>query len=142
VGGSQPDHSSSTAAQVLLVARFTAAEISSVRQRVEDAARRCGLDRQQTSDWVTAVNELMTNAVRHGGGGGQVRLWLDERLTCEIRDDGPGFVPADYLERADRPTVSATGGMGLWIVQQMTDALSIDSGPGGTTARVSIDYAA
>jgi hypothetical protein len=45
----------------------------------------------------------------------------------------------EYLGRSARPRVSATGGMGLWIVQQMTDAVTIDSGPTGTTARISID---
>ena len=35
--------------------------------------------------------------------------------------------------------MSAAGGMGLWIVQQMTDALVIDSGPTGTVAQITID---
>jgi hypothetical protein len=32
--------------------------------------------------------------------------------------------------------------MGLWIVQQMTDALTIDSGPTGTTARITVEVRA
>jgi anti-sigma regulatory factor (Ser/Thr protein kinase) len=126
-------------ARILLVAEFTAGEVADVRRQVEDLGRRCGLGRQESSDWVTAVNELMTNAVRHGGGAGRLRLWRNGRLYCEVSDDGGGFAVAPYLGRAARPAPSAAGGMGLWIVQQMTDALSISSGPAGTVARVSVE---
>ena len=29
-----------------------------------------------------------------------------------------------------------TGGMGLWIAQQISHSLTIESGPGGTTVRI------
>ena len=32
--------------------------------------------------------------------------------------------------------MSATGGMGLWVVGQMADYLLVDSGPAGTTIRI------
>jgi anti-sigma regulatory factor (Ser/Thr protein kinase) len=139
VVGSRADRSPSPAARTLYVAEFTAAEIAAVRQRVEELATEVGLGARETEDWVTAVNELLTNAVRHGGGAGRLRLEYDGRLRCEVSDDGAGFAVDEYLGRSARPRVSATGGMGLWIVQQMTDAVTIDSGPTGTTARISID---
>jgi anti-sigma regulatory factor (Ser/Thr protein kinase) len=139
VVGFPPDRSPPRAPETLLVAGFTADQITTVRQEVEAIALRCGLDRQRASDWVTAVNELMTNAVRHGGGAGRMRVWHDGRLTCEVQDSGGGFTVADYLGRAHRPTLTSTGGMGLWIVQQMTDALTIESDGTGTTARISIE---
>jgi anti-sigma regulatory factor (Ser/Thr protein kinase) len=108
-----------------------------VRQQVEAIGHQCGLTPEQVGDWVTAVNELMTNAVRHGGGAGEVRVWEDGRLICEIRDNGPGFSAADYLRRRNRPAPSVAGGMGLWIVQQMADDLQIDSSPAGTVVRIS-----
>ena len=128
----------SPAAHVSYTAAFTGGDVTAVRQRVEELAVEAGLGPQQVTDWVTAVNELLTNAVRHGGGAGRLRLWFDGWLRCEVSDDGAGFAVDDYLGRAARPRLSASGGMGLWIVQQMTDALTIDSGPAGTTARVGV----
>jgi anti-sigma regulatory factor (Ser/Thr protein kinase) len=144
VVGSRADGPRSPAVQPLYAAEFTAVEVAAVRARVEELAARVGLGQPALGDWVTAVNELLTNAVRHGGGSGRLCLEYDGRpydgtLRCEIRDDGDGFAVEDYLGRSARPRVSAAGGMGLWIVQQMTDALTIDSGPTGTTACVTVE---
>ena len=140
--GFRADGQRSPAVQPLYVAEFTAAEVAAVRARVEELAAQVGLGPPELGDWVTAVNELLTNAVRHGGGAGRLYLRYDDRLHCEVRDEGGGFPVDDYLGRSARPRLSATGGMGLWIVQQLTDAVVIDSGPGGTTARISIEVRA
>ena len=111
------------------------------------ASRRCaggsmpladasGVRGTRADDFVTAVNEVMTNAVRHGGGGGELRLWGEDVLVCEISDRGRGFPAAAYLDRRERPVATPTGGMGLWIAQQISDSLTIESGPGGTTVRI------
>ncbi|HEX5740783.1 MAG TPA: SpoIIE family protein phosphatase [Pilimelia sp.] len=126
------------AARPLLAVEFTAGELGAVRHEVEAVSRRSGMDGDALDDWVTAVNELMVNAVRHGGGAGQVTLRHEGRLVCEVRDRGTGFVADAYLARATRPPVSPTGGMGLWIVRQMAEVLSLTSGPGGTAVRVTV----
>lgn len=108
-----------------------------VRREVDAAARRSGLELEKAIDFVAAVNEVMTNAIRHGGGRGELRLWQDDTLRCEIRDGGPGFPAGDYLDRTEAPRPSPTGGLGLWIAQQTSDLISIDSGPAGTTVRIS-----
>lgn len=51
--------------------------------------------------------------------------------------DALGFAAARYLNRRQPPPPSGSGGMGLWIVQQTSDAMSIDSGSTGTTIRIS-----
>src|SRR5262249_55010713 len=55
-----------------------------------ELARRCaaaGLDDARLYWFVVAVNEITTNAVRHGGGRGQMSLWLDgDRLHCRVLD--------------------------------------------------------
>jgi anti-sigma regulatory factor (Ser/Thr protein kinase) len=137
VVGHSPDHPSLSDARLLLKTAITAGQLPAVRQQVEDIARRCGLAPERVSDWVTAVNELMSNVVRHGGGAGQVRVWEDGRLICEVRDSGSGFPAADYVSRRHRPPLSGAGGMGLWIARQMTDDLQIDSSPAGTVVRIS-----
>ncbi|NGM16252.1 ATP-binding protein [Verrucosispora sp. WMMA2044] len=125
------------AAKPLLSTSFTLKDLARVRGEVEAASRRCGLDDDQVEDWITAVNELMINAIRHGGGRGTVRLLLvNDRMACEIGDCGPGFNIADYVPRRERPSLSSNGGMGLWVVEQMTKFLLLDSGPAGTTIRI------
>jgi len=75
----------------------------------------------------------MANAIRHGGGNGQLRVWHDGELYCEVRDHRPGFDSKPYVGAATAQRPSANGGMGLWIAQQMAQAIRIDSSPAGTT---------
>jgi anti-sigma regulatory factor (Ser/Thr protein kinase) len=131
-----PGHAAPGAGPDLLVAAFTREDLDEVRHRVQAVSGRHGLRADALSDWVTAVNELMTNAVRHGGGAGRLRLRFDDRLTCEVCDSGAGFAVSGHLGDRPRPALSASGGMGLWIVAQMAEVLSVDSGPGGTAVRI------
>jgi signal transduction histidine kinase len=73
--------------------------------------------------------QALQNVVRHAGNAAVVvRLWIDGgRLTFAVRDQGPGFVPAETAR-----------GMGLEIMQDRVDALDgellVTSAPGsGTT---------
>ena len=68
--------------------------------------------------------------------GGRLRLWADGDILCEVDDRGGGFASARYVDRAERPTATADGGMGLWIAQQTTGGLSIECGSTGTTVRM------
>ncbi|MFI6760832.1 ATP-binding protein [Micromonospora sp. NPDC050417] len=122
--------------RLLLVIEFDAENFTEVRHEVDAHTRQCRIPPEKAADFVAAVNEVMINAVRHGGGQGVLRLWRDVHLQCEVRDHGPGFVAERYLNRDRRPSPSAEGGMGLWIVQHTTDLLSIVSGATGTTVVV------
>ena len=82
-----------------------------------------------------AVNELLTNAVRHGGGSGQVTLWQQgPNVVCEVVDQGPGLQGRDHHLR---PAPDVPGGRGLWLAAELTDELTIKSGEEGTTVRIS-----
>ncbi|WP_433309360.1 ATP-binding protein [Micromonospora sp. CA-269861] len=130
------DRHAPTAATPLFSSSFTLADLTRVRHEVEAVSRQCGLDHDEVENWVTAVNELMINVIRHGGGRGDLRLLLGGQLTCEVSDQGRGFNTAHYVPRAERPPLSDTGGMGLWVVGRMADYLHVDSGPAGTTIRI------
>ncbi|WP_144022465.1 SpoIIE family protein phosphatase [Asanoa hainanensis] len=123
--------------RVLLDEAFDRAGVASLRRRVADEAARHGMADEAADDFVAAVNEVMTNAIRHGGGAGTLRLLLadDAGLVSEVRDRGAGFPAAAFLARVERPVPSSTGGMGLWIAQQ-TSRLHIESGPTGTLVRI------
>ena len=97
--------------------------------------RAAGLSGDRLDDFVVAVNELLTNAVRHGGGLGRVALWRqDGDLVCEVSDSGAGLSgPRPTI----RPATDQPGGWGLWLAEELTDTFRLETGNGGTTVRVS-----
>ncbi|MDG4820569.1 ATP-binding protein [Asanoa sp. WMMD1127] len=127
---------SSDGYSLLLSATFDGNSCSAVRHEVRASAARSRLDGETLDDFITAVNEIMTNVVRHGGGTGKLRLWRNGDLVCQVIDHGPGFDPTPHLHREHRPQPAATGGMGLWLAQQTSDHLTIASGPDGTTINI------
>jgi serine/threonine-protein kinase RsbW len=124
---------------LLLAATFDATSIGAVRHEVRNVTDRCDMSVDRRDDFVLAVNEIMANAVRHGGGTGKIRLWRDGDLVCQVSDQGSGFDAGPYLRR-ERPLPSPSGGMGLWIARQTSDNLTIDSGPTGTTIGIRSDF--
>jgi anti-sigma regulatory factor (Ser/Thr protein kinase) len=117
---------------------FDHSTITALRHAVASCAADAGLATDRLDDFVVAVNELLTNAVRHGGGRGRLVLrHVDGRVECEVSDDGPG-VPRDFGRPAPvRPAADQPGGWGLWLAEELTDDFEITSGATGTTVRVS-----
>ena len=121
---------------MLLAVTFTLEQIDDVRHRVRELSLDNGLAGDHLTDWVMAINELTTNAIRHGSASAELTMRRTARLVCQVRDHGSGFDPARFLGRPRRPPLTARGGMGLWLVEQTTELLSLNSGPGGTTIRI------
>lgn len=78
-----------------------------------------------------AVGEVLSNAVRHGGGGARLRIWRtrDGELTCVVDDDGPGT--DDPLLGLRPPAPGSEGGYGLWIARRLFDRSELSRAPGG-----------
>ena len=109
-----------------------------LRHSVASCASGAGLSGERLEDFVVAVNELLTNAVRHGGGTGRVTLWrTGGTVVCEVTDSGRGM-PASRRRPPRQPAGNQPGGRGLWLAAELTDALEVDSGAGGTAVRVSV----
>jgi serine/threonine-protein kinase RsbW len=121
---------------VVLAVTFTAQDLEEVRRRVRDASAAWGLDSEELTDWVMAINELTTNAVRHGSDAAHLVLKADSMLSCQVRDQGPGFDASRFLGRSSRPTLTEHGGIGLWLVERTTRVLALTSGPQGTSVSV------
>lgn len=78
------------------------------------------------------ASELATNAIRHGGGSGRLRVWREHAwLHVEVSDRGPGM--ADPTAGSRPPDQTATEGRGLWICRQLVTDLQVATGPRGTT---------
>jgi anti-sigma regulatory factor (Ser/Thr protein kinase) len=112
--------------------------LSEMRAAVRAAGRGAGLPWGRVEELVLAVSELAGNTVRHAGGGGRLALWITaEGVVCEVTDQGGGV--RDPLAGLVPPAPSASAGMGLWIVRQLTDSFAIGAGDEGTTVRIAVD---
>ncbi|GGK01043.1 hypothetical protein GCM10010123_33840 [Pilimelia anulata] len=122
----------------LLDREFAHADVTSIRHLLSTAAGSAGLANQSLDDFVLAVNELVTNAVRHGGGTGRLRLWrASEGLCCEVADAGTGL-PGDHPVGRERPRTDVAGGWGMWLARRLSTAMSVTTGAAGTTVRIMV----
>ena len=115
---------------------FTEPDLPAVRRAVRAVAADVALDEHRTGDMTLAVSEIASNSIRHGGGIGMVRLWVDlGSLVCEVRD--AGWI-RDPMAGRVRPPVEDIGGRGLWLVNQLCDLVQIRTSPAGTVVRLHI----
>ncbi|WP_203670860.1 ATP-binding protein [Catellatospora methionotrophica] len=115
---------------------FVADDLYSLRAAVAAHAGEFGLTEPGLGRLLVVATELATNAIRHGGGRGRLRLWRhDAAVHCEVSDDGPGI--ADTASAGmNRVPLSTEGGRGLWVVRQFTDEMTITGREPGTTITV------
>ena len=110
------------------------ATLSLARELVARHAVDAGLGDSRAEDLVIAVNELVSNSVRHGGGEGTLLVWReDATLLCEIRDGG---LIRDPLAGRQAPGLDQIGGHGLWLANQLCDLVQVRSSDAGTVVRV------
>ncbi|HTJ43123.1 MAG TPA: sensor histidine kinase, partial [Kofleriaceae bacterium] len=107
-------------------------------------ATRAGLDH--------VVQNLIDNAIRHGGGRAEIRARRDgARVVIEVRDRGPG-IAREHQERVFErfyrvaPGSRTGSGLGLAIVKRQVEAMGgtieVASEPGqGATFTVVLDAA-
>jgi anti-sigma regulatory factor (Ser/Thr protein kinase) len=114
---------------------FQATTLAALRAFVAREALAAGLSDRSRDGLVLAANEVATNSVRHGGGGGGIiRLWqTDDALLCEIHDTGH---IEDPLVGRVRPGVGQLGGHGLWMANQLCDLVQVRTFAGGNVVRL------
>jgi anti-sigma regulatory factor (Ser/Thr protein kinase) len=91
-------------------------------------------------DFLLAVDEMTTNALRHGRPPVDLRLWAGERrLVCTITDHGAGlqdpFIGYGPAHGADL----SLGGMGLWLARQLCDHVDITMADDAVRVRLTTD---
>jgi anti-sigma regulatory factor (Ser/Thr protein kinase) len=108
--------------------------LADLRSIVVEHATRAGLSDARTAELVLAVNEVVTNSLRHGGGEGTLEIWCEpDRVICEVRDRGHITSP---LAGRHKPSVDRESGRGLWLANQLCDLVQIRSSSAGSTVRV------
>jgi anti-sigma regulatory factor (Ser/Thr protein kinase) len=108
--------------------RFTAA-----------AALAAGLTAARVGDAMLAVDELVSNTIKHGGGFGRLATWIDgSRLVFEVIDGG---LITDPLAGRRRAAADQENGRGLAIVHRICDLVRVRTGPEGTATRAYFDLA-
>lgn len=121
--------------------KFTAEHLPGVRRFAEEHARRYKVDDGLIGDLVIAVNEIATNAVRHGSDHAELRMWTEDgRVIAEIHDSGTWYLSA--APGATPPPPEAEGGMGIWVARQICSAVSISTGDSGTVVRLELSSTA
>jgi len=107
-----------------------------LRETLAAHASRLGADNDQIDHLLIVASELATNAVRHGGGTGRVRLWHHhDILFCQVSDHGPGITDPTVGSVLPDPT-AGKGGRGLWVCRHLSTELTIEAGPDGHGAIV------
>jgi anti-sigma regulatory factor (Ser/Thr protein kinase) len=96
---------------------------------------------QEAADLVLAVNEMATNAIRHGSPPVSVRLWVRPgRLVCTVSDRGEGVTDpfAGYIWPGAHGRMPVRG-MGLWLARRLCDRVDLVTGSAGFTVRLVIE---
>jgi anti-sigma regulatory factor (Ser/Thr protein kinase) len=98
--------------------------------------------RDLVEDYLLAVDEMTSNAVRHGKPPVSLRLWVGaDRIVCSIDDHGPGFDdPFAGYGPAHGEDLSR-GGMGLWLARQLCDHVDLSADDEGAHVRLTIRLA-
>jgi len=98
--------------------------------------------RDLVEDFLLAVDEMTSNAVRHGKPPVSLRLWVGaDRIVCSIDDHGPGFDdPFAGYGPAHGEDLSR-GGMGLWLARQLCDHVDLSADDEGAHVRLTVRFA-
>jgi serine/threonine-protein kinase RsbW len=113
--------------------------ITIARKAVEEIGCRLAMSEDQIADLKLAIGEACSNAVKFSGPGRPpVRILYrlaPDKLEIEVRNKGRAFRRMEPPIEASLDRL-ADGGLGLYLVNQVMDELSIRSQSGETTLRM------
>jgi serine/threonine-protein kinase RsbW len=137
VGAAGGDESAGPEPDPIVATRvFTRDSLGQVCTLVRGAGVAATMTARRVEDLLIAVNEIVTNVVRHGGGTGTLTIRRQPTsLMIEVRDQGPGLPDTWVLER---PAPDAIDGRGLWLARILCASLDVISSAGGVTVRMSM----
>jgi serine/threonine-protein kinase RsbW len=110
----------------------TLTEIVSLLERLEDRMRVLGYSRKDLFSLRLAVQEAVTNAVRHGNRndpGKHVQityLATPAEVVVEIQDEGRGFNPAELPDPLSEENLDRPSGRGVFLMRAYTSWMSFN----------------
>jgi anti-sigma regulatory factor (Ser/Thr protein kinase) len=114
-------------------------DLRSLRDALRSTLETC--EARVAQDLSVAVNEVVANAVRHGGSPVSVRLWsAADRVVCTVTDHGNGFDDpfAGYLAAVGPDPM--VGEVGLWLVRQLCDQIDFRPDRDSFTVRLTVRH--
>jgi stage II sporulation protein AB (anti-sigma F factor) len=114
-------------------------KLGTAREYAHQEAAAFGLDVERCHEVAFAVNEAVTNAIRHGRPDERGDIHLSarvdgDRLTLAIRDCGTFSASASASSAA---CTSPESGRGFALMARLMDAVQLCVAPGNTTVRLS-----
>lgn len=112
-------------------------QIAALRRELSLALTVSGAPEHLWTDFLTAVNEVVTNGLIHGCPPVRIRVWATpRRLHCTVTDQGDGFDdPLAGYQLADYADPYHAGA-GLWLTRQLCDLVDALRTPDGFTIRL------
>lgn len=127
--------------EVYLQVPGTPAYISVVRQAIVGIATRMSFSHQDVQDLQLAVGEACNNAVRHGLNDCihpvRIRCRIDPDMLCiEVKNHYNGVPPSSSAGSMPEPCQYHEGGMGIFLMKTLVDAVDFRWGKGTATVRL------
>jgi len=119
------------------------AEVGNARRKVEEFCRQHGMQEDRLRDFIIAVGEAITNAIKHGTRGKVYVGDNEESVWVAVSDEGPGIesliLPRAVLLRgfSTKPSL----GLGYSIMLEVCDRILLCTGKTGTTVVLMKDKA-
>ena len=124
-------------ARALAEQTFRHADVPAVRRVAAAFGARAGMGTERLTYFVLAVSEAAACAVAQGPCTARMRLWTTgQHAFCEVHGDG--------LLLRDGPRGAWRGDaetLRRWVLRQLCDHVSGESGPHGVTVRFSMTFA-
>ena len=102
-------------------------ETGAVKQRIVDELKRCGYGEQVTFAVKLALEEALTNAIRHGNAGDAsktvtVRYAVSaQKVVLIVRDQGTGFLPETVPDCTTPDRLRNPSGRGILLIKAYMD---------------------
>jgi len=111
-------------------------DLGQLRHQLGAAVAASAVSADTASEFVFAVGEVTTNAIRHGHPPVRVRAWVTpSRLLCTVTDAGPG-IDDPFAGYVPAHTDPARGGLGLWLARRLCDDVDLRHTSEGFSVRL------